>query len=738
MRRRLSFCLLSFCLLLSWGLGPPASAEMPGTLVGTVHTTDGLPVPQVVITLRGPTPVRLVTGPEGRFRAEALASGEYSVEVDGPGFRLASGAKASVSSGPNRVELILAPAPISEQVVVTATRTDVPLSSLGAAATALDADRIAARAAPDVLTAMEAVPGLAWSRTGGIGAQASVFVRGGESRYAKILVDGVAMNEPGGGLNLGTMLPLELDRVEIVRGAASALYGTDALAGVIQMVTRRAASGPPSLSLEIEGGGFDWRRGQAGTAGRSGRFDWNLGLLRLETANEQPNSAFEQTAGAGALGARLGDSVSLRLGLRASGGTTGTPGPTAFGRPDLDESYERGDLAAGLTARYSRSATAHELRFGLAATDQLTRDPIDSGAYVPASGEQLGPFPVSDLPNPDGYQNDTRRLSAGYRGEVQASRRHLLTVGGELERETGELGDRRGDLLAPERTNLGGFVQDQLVLGPAFVMAGLRVERNGSFGTRAVPRLSLAWRLRRGEDATTARMSAGAGIKEPTFVESFSVNAFFRGNPDLKPERSRTFDLGLEQRLLAGRLRAQATLFHHDYRDQIAYALTDASTFEGTFVNVGKTRARGLEVAVEAAPTARLRVEAQYTLLDGEVVTSTTAYDPLLAPGKPLLRRPRHQGTFSARYAGDRLSGGAYLVLVGARADSDFLGLGLEDNPGYARVDLRARVRIGHGLEAYASIDNAMDAEYQEVLGYPALGRTARLGLRLRTGEARR
>jgi vitamin B12 transporter len=729
---------LVFCLFGSWGLGALAWAAQFGILVGTVRTTDGLPVPQVVVRLSGPAQVRLVSGPDGRFRAEKVAWGEYAVEVDSPGFAVASGSRALVSSAPTPLEVILSPAPVSEQLVVTATRADAPLSSLGASVTALDADRIAARAAPDLLRALEEVPGLSWSRTGGVGAQGSVFVRGGESRYAKVLVDGVAVNEPGGGLNLGTMLPLELDRVEVVRGAGSALYGTDALAGVIQLLTRRAAAGPPSLNLDVEGGGFDWKRAQAGTAGRADRFDWSVGLLRLETDNEEPNSAFEQTAGAGSLGARLGEGVTLRLGVRAADGTTGTPGPTGFGRADMEETYDRQDLAAGLTARLSRSISVHELRLGFASTDQLTRDPVDSGPYVPANGDEVGSFPIPDYPNAEGYQNDTRRLSASYRVEAQVARRHVLMVGGELERETGELGDRREGLLAPERTNVGGFIQDQLVLGPVFVTGGLRVEHNGSFGTRAVPRLSVAWRLRRGVSATTARLSAGAGIKEPTFVESFSVSPFFRGNPDLRPERSRAFDLGLEQRLLGGRLRVQATLFHHDYHDQIAYTLADPSTFEGTFVNVGQTRARGLEASLEAAPAQRIRIGAEYTLLDAEVVTSTSELDPLLAPGKPLLRRPRHQGAVFARCSGGRVSAGAHLVLVGTRADSDFVGLGLESNPGYARLDLRARVLIGRGLEAYASVDNALDAKYQEVLGYPALGRSARLGLRFRAGEARR
>src|SRR5204862_266777 len=158
-------------------------------------------------------------------------------------------------------------------------------------------------------------------------------------------------------------------------------------------------------------------------------------------------------------------------------------------------------------------------------------------------------------------------------------------------------------LLSPHRTNVGAYVQDRLVVADRlFLTAGARVERNASFGTRAVPRVAAAWRLRGGADATTLRASAGTGIKEPSFFQSFGVSFFARGNPNLKPERSRAFDLGIEQRLLGGRLRGEATVFHHDYLDQVAYHVVDFTTFQGSYVNLGRTRARGMELSVEAAP----------------------------------------------------------------------------------------------------------------------------------------
>jgi outer membrane cobalamin receptor len=621
-------------------------------------------------------------------------------------------------------------------VVVSATRGEATLSSLGVAADVLDRERIDDRAAPSLLPLLQEVPGVATARTGQTGLQASVFVRGGESRYTRVLVDGVPVNQPGGAFDFGTALPFELEQVEVVRGAASSLYGTDALAGVISLQTRRARpGGGPSLRAEGEGGSYAWQRWLGATSGASGPLDWNAGVQRLTTDNGEPNSAFEQTSAALTAGAKLDAHTEARGVVRFDGATTGTPGPTAFGRPDLDASFEREDLVVATSVRRADARLSHQLSVGYARTDQLSLNPVDSGPWVPEWDGATGAYPLFDLPSEAGFQNRTARLAAGYQADVALGARHLLTAGGEVEHETGALGNRAEELLRPERTNVGAYVQDRVLLGRrAYLTVGGRVERNGSYGTHAVPRAALAVRLRDGEDATTLRASAGMGIKEPSFLESYGESFFARGNPDLDPERSTTFDLGVEQRLLGSRLRASVTAFHHDYRDQIAWSVVDWSTYEGTYVNLAHTRARGLEVALEARPESHLRVLGQYTFLDGEILESPSDFDPVYAEGEPLLRRPRHQGSLSLQLSFRRWSAGATVVRVGERADSDFVGLGLTRAQPYTRLDARARVRVAGPVEAFVVGENLLDAEHQEVLGYPALGRSVRAGVRLTVG----
>ena len=736
MRRHGRF-LLSFVFLLGAAF---AGANETGILAGFVRTAEGTPVPQLPLIVAGPAGERAaVTGPGGRYRVTGLVPGQYRVRVDAPGFVLSPEPRCTVGSGEQDLDLVLSPAAVRERVIVAATRDEAALSTLGVTASVIDHDRIEERRSPDVLHLLQEVPGVAAARAGGLGRQGSLFLRGGASNAARIMIDGVPVNEPGGAFDFGSLLPLELQQVEVVRGAASSLYGTDALAGVVQLLTRRAGAGEgSSFDAEAEGGRFDSRRLQGGALGRRGGLDWNAGAVRVETDNQEPNSAFRETAGAAAVGLRLGDRSSAALVARGAISSAGTPGATAFGRPDLDASIERQALVLGGRFRRAGDAVSQELRAGYALSDEVDLDPIDSGSFVPRFGDRIGAFPLSDFPDPAGFQNDVRRLSLGYQLEARAGARQLVTAGAELERETGALGSRGEAPLSPRRTNGGVYVQDRLVLGGRlFVTAGARLERNASFGARVVPRAAAAWRLRGGKDATTVRASAGAGIKEPSFFQSFGISFFALGNPALKPERSRTFDLGVEQRLFAGRVRAEATAFHHDYLDQIAYHVVDFTTFQGSFVNLGRTRARGVELAVEAAPVGSVSLSAGYTLLDGRVLVSTDAFDPVVAAGRSLLRRPKHQATFGARLARGRLGLGADVVLVGRRADSDFAGLGLLTNDGYARLDGRARCRLGRRLEAFVVGENLLDRRYQEVLGYPALGRAVRGGLRFESGPAR-
>jgi vitamin B12 transporter len=729
---RRSFAALSLLLL--------TARAHAASLSGTVTTPQGQGVPQVVLRILNNSGVRTaVTGAGGRYRVADLTPGTYRVESALSGFVLAAGAEVKVSGDDARLDVTLAPAPVREHVVVAAGRGEAPESSVGVSTTVVDADRIAEREPTSLTQILQDVPGVSVNRTGPIGRQTTVFVRGGSSNATRVIVDGVPVNEPGGYFEFGNQLAAGVDQVEVVRGAASALYGSDGLAGVIDMRTRRPAPGEPvAASLSADAGSFSFQRYQGGISGTSGNFDWNASGLRLTTNNEGPNSAFDETAGVLSVGARLGSGWSLQAVGRYSDSTAGTPGQTAFGAHDLDAHFDRTDTLGSLHLSGTFGRLSHELRAGFASSHQLSLDPLNSGTYTPEYKGHLGSYAVSDYPDPNGYQNNTGRVVAGYKADYQAHPRHLLTAGVDVEHETGDLGTRGQDILSPTRTNAGVYAQDRWTLTDTlFVNAGARVEHNDSFGTEVVPRAALSWTIASGEGRSTRlKASAGGGIKEPGFFESFGTSIYAKGNPNLKPERSRTYDAGIEQRGAGDRVRGAVTVFRHDYLDQISYT-SDPTTFLGTWINLGKTRAQGVELELEAVPTRDVRLIGQYTYLDGTVIVSGDASTAIYAAGQPLLRRPKHSASLGAQYSipSGRLTAGATLVYVGSRADSDFSGLDLTRNDAYTRVDARVRARVERRLDVFAIAENLFDASYQEVLGYPALSRSLRVGLTAHTGR---
>ena len=227
------------------------------------------------------------------------------------------------------------------------------------------------------------------------------------------------------------------------------------------------------------------------------------------------------------------------------------------------------------------------------------------------------------------------------------------------------------------------------------------------------------------------------GVKEPSFLESYGESFFAKGNPDLDPERSTTFDVGVEQRLFGNRLRASVTAFHHDYRDQIAYTVVDCDDVRGHLREPRADPGPGDRGGARgAAGAARCTSSASTRTWTARSSRARAASTPCTPPAQPLLRRPRHQGSFSAQLSFPRWSAGATLVRVGERADSDFVGLGLDARrPRYTRLDARARACASPARSRRSSSPRTCSTrEYQEVLGYPALGRSVRGGLRLSVG----
>ncbi|MBI1955323.1 MAG: TonB-dependent receptor [Acidobacteria bacterium] len=262
---------------------------------------------------------------------------------------------------------------------------------------------------------------------------------------------------------------------------------------------------------------------------------------------------------------------------------------------------------------------------------------------------------------------------------------------------------------------------------------GLRIEDNESFGSAVVPRSSMALFLRSGSGSwgvTKLKFNFGLGIKEPTLVESFSPSPSFPGNPELRPERARSFDFGVEQRLWQDKAKLEVNWFDNSYRDLVSFLVTGFNPTRGSYFNIQRNKASGAEVVLELNPVRALRTRATYTFLDSEIVRSPNPSNPV---GQSLIRRPRHSGSLSVTWQWQRLNVTSTAIFVGMRADSDFSSLQplLTSNNGYTKWDLAWMYSLPKGLTLFGVFENILNRQYMEALGFPALRFTYRSGIRL-------
>jgi vitamin B12 transporter len=724
-----------------------ASSSVSGAdrrLAGTIVDQSGRAVPRAyvrVLDSSGAAERGAFADEAGRFELTATDAAECRVEATLTGFQPAIVPCSSAAGGPLRI--VLAVAPIQETMIVTATRTEAPTSQVGASATVFTAEDLERRQTPLVADLLMATPGAMLVRSGAPGALTSLFVRGGESDYNKVLLDGVPLNEPGGSFYLSNLTTENLERVEIVRGAYSSLFGSDAMGSVLQLFTRRAdqTARRPRVSAQVDGGTYDTLHMTAGVTGAAGPVDYSLGAAQFDSDNRMPNSRFENTTLSANVGVALGTTATLRVIGRGELAHAGTPGTTAFGRPDLDAFSERHDGVGSVSFdQQINRAVRQRASYSLARSTQQSTNLILDPPYRATFEGRVAARLSNDFLNDSlttlqrhhaSYQADVRLASSGAAGD------ELLTVLADWDGERARAQNRlAGTETINARDNFGVAAQHQILWRRVFVTLGGRIEHNDSFGTAAVPRATVVYVARTSSAAigeTQFKVSAGNGIKEPTMLESFSISPFFRGNPNLRPERSRSAEVGIEQRFANDRAKLELTYFHNRFQDVISLVTTNPSSFEAQYANVGLTRARGLEAGIQARPVAAVYVRAGYTLLDSKILASERPDDVLFGLGRQAFRRPRHSGFAGVGLNWKRATADLSGVFVGSFVDSDF-GLftpALTENPGHHTWDARVTLKVTPQLTGVLSIDNLTNQDYSEPFGYQPLLRVVRAGFRV-------
>lgn len=737
--RRTTF--LSIFLVFAPGLW----AQSSSTIAGTVVDSTGAALPRVTVRLLDSTDKEVrkeLSDSGGRFRLERVPPGSYRVEASLTGFRR----KIIAVDADSDLQIVLEVAPVGEYVTVTADRTETPTSLAGAATTVVDKRTIEDRRQLLVGSVLQSLPGVMVVRSGGLGTVTSVFVCGGESNYNKILLDGIPLNEPGGTFEFATFAEEDLDRIEIVRGPQSALFGSDAMASAIQFFSNRGnpENVRPRISLEFEAGKFQTLRGQAGLSGGYRRLDYAFGWSRLETDNQEPNNAFHNSTLSGNFGVGLGKNTAARLILRGNFGRVGTPGATAFERPDSDAFFSKADGYAGFALQNRTSSRwTQKLTYTFARTRQVSRDLFIDPPYTPTFEGHTAPFQFSDFLFD--FLNDAQRQHVAYQSDValgsvgRISGQHLLTFAFDWDGEHAFLDDRLNSPTLPtraERNNFGGTFQDQAIWGRLVLTDGFRVEDNGSFGRTVVPRTSASYLIRQHGGtvgATRLKFNFGLGIKEPTFTQSFSPSPSFAGNPNLRPERARSFDYGVEQRLYGDRLKVELNGFSSLYREIIAVRTISFVPFQTMFFNLAQSRADGAEIVVEVAPRKGLRFGGNYTFLQGVIERSSRPTSPVFRQGQQLFRRPKDSGLVFAVWNWRQFALTSNAIFVGRRVDSDFASLAppIISNPSYTKWDIAWTYRSGHHMTYFGIFENVLNQRYMEALGFPALRASYRVGARL-------
>lgn len=625
-----------------------------------------------------------------------------------------------------------------DPVVVTATRLPVPRSAIPSSVTVLGGAELAGRGVRLVADALRQVPGLAVVQGGSPGAAASVFLRGGESDYVKVLVDGVPVNQPGGSFDWANLTTDNVERIEVVRGPTSVLYGSDAVTGVVQIFTR-AGRGAPVASAGVEAGSMGTVRWGADVAGGAERVEYSAELARFATSGALPvNNAYDNFAGSARLLVRPDDRSDVALAVRGGDATYRFP-------------TDGGGAIADSNQLTTLRSTTISLDAGRHLTDRVEARVL-AGLYSATSGFDDRPDGAADTTG-FGYASrrsgTVRRSTLDARANVAAWRGATITAGATFEEEREEQTSQAtsnfgggpsssSGAFEAERTNVGTYAQAVAPLGGgAILTAGARLDDNEVFGNFTTWRAGVSVPLPTG---TRLRASAGNAFKAPTFSEQFAASAFEVGNPTLAPEQSTSWEAAVEQALLGGRVTLVAAAFGQRFRDLIQYRFVDAAT--PSYVNVAEATSDGLEAEVRARPHATLDLSASMTWLDTEVVDAGVSTEPgaPFVNGATLVRRPSRSAAASVRWRPvSRLALGVAVNHVGARDDVDYRPFPSVrvTLPAYTLWDLDASAELlapaarRPRVTATVRVQNAFDAAYEPIVGFAAPGRVALFGLRV-------
>jgi len=587
------------------------------------------------------------------------------------------------------------PPALQETILVTASGAPESERVTPAATAVIERGDLEKRGVRDLADVLREVSGLVISRTGSPGKATSLFTRGANSTHTLVLWNGIEMNNPYfSGYNWGQFSTVGVDRVEVVKGPYSALYGSDAISGVVNILTSQEES---SFVADVQGGDNGLLNGSASGSIRTERWTANAAYEHREDDGFALNDDFghDSLLGGGSFSPNeslsigmQGRFVSYELGIPRNVNAAGTAFvPT----PDRREDGEETQFA--IPVRLDVGRLHYELRLSRSARRDNFEDPEDPFFRTSASTDS--------------------KTSRAFLAATAQTILGTIVAGAEYEDGTvDDVSSYGANLIERGRTSRSLFAEDRLSLplrpgSTLELAAGARYDEFDSFGSEISPRLAAAWV----QGTQKIRAAYGQAFRAPAIGELYFP---FFGNPDLQPERSESVEVGYD-RYFEHRGSVSVTLFSSDYDDLIVY-----DNAIDRFGNIGAARSRGAEFGLSRRIEGSLWIAASYTWLDTEQRDT----------GETLLRRPRHSGSLSLGYDSGKLNSQLVLVHNGKRADvTDIFPYGRVTNSGYTTADVIVQYRVG-AVTPYVRIENATDEKYEEVFGYPSAGRRFVAGVR--------
>ncbi len=594
-----------------------------------------------------------------------------------------------------------------EKIIVTATRTEASQASTGSSATVITAEEVSQTGKDEFSDVLRDVPGVTVSQSGSLGGLTNVYLRGAKPGHTLVMVDGLELNDPMStdrSFDFSNLTMDNIERIEVIRGPQSALYGSDAMAGVVNIITKKGR-GKPEFSSSFEGGAHNTFKENLSSSGSIDKFNYSLSVSRLDSGGisaatgGSEKDPYHNNAISTRIGYKVFDNSELSLVTRYTNSKTSIDNGAYDDDPN-DTAWSK-DFATRLAFEQTIDYWwNHCLSFSyndVRRKDRNDKDPSHPNDY-----------------SSDWYKGNIKKV--GWQHNVSPVKWNTLTAGFEYERETGSSYYESDSIFGPYSSkqdrksvdNKGYYFQDQFKLWEKlFITPALRVDDNELFGAETTYKISSAYLIP--QTGTRLKANWGTGIKAPSLYQLYDAT---NGDSNLKPEESKSYDFGFEQKVLNDKVSFDLTYFHNDFKNMIDWVETDPITNVGKYKNVGKAITKGFEVGTKFLPFENFTIGASFTYANTENKET----------GLQLPRRPKRQSNLYADWGFlPNANFNLGITYVGKRRDSDY---NTATDKAYTIFRLASSYDITKNFQIFGRIENLFDKKYQEVDGYSTLGRS--------------